>query len=55
MWPHIELDRLYEAAQETELFDAEIGHLMSCESCQELLIFFIEQIRTLSTPETAAA
>jgi hypothetical protein len=55
MWPHIKLDRLHQAAQGTELVDGEIDHLMSCEKCQELLIFFTEHIQILSSPETKAA
>jgi len=55
MWPHIEVGRLHQAAQGTELVDGEIDHLMCCEECQESLIFFAEQIQILSTPETKAA
>jgi hypothetical protein len=55
MWRHIEPDRLYQGAQGAELLDSESDHLVSCEICHELLIFFEEQIKGMSGSETKAA
>jgi hypothetical protein len=54
MWRHIEPERLYQATQGAKLLDSESDHLASCQMCQELLLFFEEEIRTVSS-ETKAA
>ena len=55
MWRHVELDRLYKGAQGAPLDESETDHLLSCELCQELLIFFKEHALNPPKPEIKAA
>jgi hypothetical protein len=55
MWQHIELERLYLAAEGNRLLESETDHFVYCELCQKLLIFFEKQIRKLSAPDLKAA
>jgi hypothetical protein len=48
MWRHIEPQKLFESGRGTVLAESETEHLASCQLCQELLIFFLRQISTLS-------
>ena len=55
MWRHIDPDRLLQGAQGGELLDSECDHLVSCDICQELLIFLEEQMVTTFSSEPKAA
>jgi hypothetical protein len=57
MWRHVEPQRLLEGTRGGMLDERETDHLVSCELCQELLIFFEEQSSTLnqSQPDDKAA
>jgi hypothetical protein len=55
MWRHIDPDRLLQGAQGGELLNSECDHLVSCDICQELLIFLQEHMAATPSSEPKAA
>jgi hypothetical protein len=54
MWRHLEPDRLHAVAHGMPLDESETKHLAHCEFCQELLVFFQEQIAESALGDKAA-
>jgi hypothetical protein len=54
MWQHVEPDRLWAGANGMPLNESETDHLAYCGLCQELLVFFQEQIEKLDVGVKAA-
>jgi len=54
MWRHVEPDRLWAGANGMPLSESETDHLACCGFCQELLVFFQEQIEKIDIGVKAA-
>jgi len=54
MWPHLDPDRLFAGASGMTLDERETSHLACCDLCQELLVFFQEQIAEMDLGGKAA-
>jgi hypothetical protein len=58
MWQHIEPDRLLEVSGGSVLNETEAAHMVWCEFCQAMMLFFVEHRSLLdnsSKPDVKAA